>query len=88
MATVKIKGLKRLQKSLKDNATLSDVKTVVKQNGIEMQAKWYVMPCLTEATLQVLLSEVSEASQSMVALPTRQDLEHITVHMSSTVRVL
>lgn len=39
MATVKIKGLKRLQKSLKDNATLSDVKTVVKQNGIEMQAK-------------------------------------------------
>lgn len=39
MATVKIKGLKRLQKSLKDNATLSDVKTAVKQNGIEMQAK-------------------------------------------------
>lgn len=39
MANVKIKGLDRLQKSLKDNATLSDVKTVVKQNGIEMQSK-------------------------------------------------
>ena len=39
MGIVKIKGLDRLQKSLKENATLSDVKTVVKQNGIEMQAK-------------------------------------------------
>lgn len=39
MGIVKIKGLDRLQKSLKENATLSDVKTVVKQNGVEMQAK-------------------------------------------------
>lgn len=88
MGIVKIKGLDRLQKSLKENATLSDVKTVVKQNGIEMQAKWYVMRCLTEATLQVLLSKVSEVSQSTEVLHIRQDLEHITVHMSSMVHVL
>lgn len=39
MARVDIKGLDKLQKKLKKNCTLDDVKTVVKQNGIEMQNK-------------------------------------------------
>lgn len=39
MARVDIKGLDKLQKKLKKNCSLEDVKTVVKQNGIEMQNK-------------------------------------------------
>ena len=39
MAKVEIRGLDKLQKKLKKNCTLDDVKTVVKQNGIEMHAK-------------------------------------------------
>lgn len=39
MAKVEIKGLDKLQKKLKKNCTLDDVKTVVKQNGIELQSK-------------------------------------------------
>ena len=39
MAKVEIRGLDKLQKKLKKNCTLDDVKTVVKQNGIEMQSK-------------------------------------------------
>lgn len=37
MAKVEIRGLDKLQKKLKKNCTLDDVKTVVKQNGIELQ---------------------------------------------------
>lgn len=37
MAKIEIKGLEKLQKKLKKNCTLDDVKTVIKQNGTEMQ---------------------------------------------------
>lgn len=37
MAKIEIKGLEKLQKKLKENCTLNDVKTVIKQNGTEMQ---------------------------------------------------
>ncbi|MGC4020250.1 MAG: HK97 gp10 family phage protein [Muricomes sp.] len=39
MADIKIEGLEKLQKALKKNVTLSDVKRVVKQNGSELQSK-------------------------------------------------
>lgn len=39
MAHIKIDGLKELEKKLKANATLDDVKRVVKQNGSELQKK-------------------------------------------------
>lgn len=39
MAKVEIRGLDKLQKKLKKNCSLEDVKTVVKQNGIELQSK-------------------------------------------------
>lgn len=39
MARIKIDGLKELEKKLKANATLDDVKRVVKQNGAELQKK-------------------------------------------------
>lgn len=39
MAKVEIRRLDKLQKKLKKNCSLEDVKTVVKQNGIELQSK-------------------------------------------------
>ena len=39
MPKVKIKGLDKLQKALKDNVTMDDVKKVVQKNGSEMQTR-------------------------------------------------
>nr|WP_296267645.1 HK97-gp10 family putative phage morphogenesis protein [uncultured Merdimonas sp.] len=39
MAGVKIIGIERLQKKLKQNVQMSDVKKVVRHNGAEMQTK-------------------------------------------------
>lgn len=39
MAKLEIEGLEKLAKQLKANATLDDVKKVVKQNGAELQRK-------------------------------------------------
>lgn len=39
MASIKVTGLKELQKALKENVTLDDVKAVVRQNGSQMQRK-------------------------------------------------
>lgn len=39
MASIKVEGLEELQKALKENVTMNDVKHVVKQNGSELQEK-------------------------------------------------
>lgn len=39
MPKIKIEGLDKLQKALKKNVTLDDVKRVVRQNGAELQSK-------------------------------------------------
>lgn len=39
MASIKVHGLDKLQKALKQNATLDDVKKVVRHNGSELQKK-------------------------------------------------
>lgn len=39
MPKLKVTGLKELQKALKDNVTMDDVKKVLRQNGSEMQRK-------------------------------------------------
>ena len=39
MARIKIEGLDKLQKKLKDNVTLDDVKRVVKTNGGQLRVK-------------------------------------------------
>lgn len=39
MAGIKLTGLDRLQKALKENVTMDDVKKVVKTNGSQMQRK-------------------------------------------------
>ena len=37
MATLKVEGLDKLQKALKEKVTLNDVKRVVKHNGLQLQ---------------------------------------------------
>ena len=39
MPKIEIRGMDKLQKALKENVTLDDVKTVVRHNGAEMQSK-------------------------------------------------
>lgn len=39
MAKIKIEGLDKLQKALKKNVTMDDVKRVVRKNGADMQDK-------------------------------------------------
>lgn len=39
MAEIKIEGLDKLEKQLKKNATLNDVRTVVRKNGADLQRK-------------------------------------------------
>lgn len=39
MPKIKVTGLNKLQKTLKDNVTMDDVKRVVRRNGAEMQKK-------------------------------------------------
>lgn len=39
MPRLKVEGLDKLQKALKENVTMNDVKRVVRQNGSEMQSK-------------------------------------------------
>lgn len=39
MAGIKVKGQNRLQKKLKNNVSLEDVKRVVRQNGADLQGK-------------------------------------------------
>lgn len=39
MAGIKVDGLDKLEKALKRNATLDDVKKVVRKNGAELQSK-------------------------------------------------
>ena len=39
MAKIKVDGLKELEKKLKANVTLDDVRRVVRQNGAELQTK-------------------------------------------------
>ena len=42
MAKIKIEGLDKLQKVLKDNVTMDDVKRVVRHNGAQLQDKMQV----------------------------------------------
>lgn len=39
MAGISVSGLKQLQKKLKDNVTMDDVKRVVKHNGSQLQGR-------------------------------------------------
>lgn len=39
MASIKVEGLEKLQKALKDNVTMDDVKKVVRHHGSELQKR-------------------------------------------------
>ena len=39
MARIKVEGLEKLEKALRDNVTLDDVKRIVKNNGSQLQRK-------------------------------------------------
>lgn len=48
MAQIKWKGLDKLQKKLKDNVTMNDVKRVIRKNGSELQRRMQKEAYFTE----------------------------------------
>lgn len=48
MAQIKWRGLEKLQKKLKDNVTMNDVKRVVRKNGSELQRRMQKEAYFTE----------------------------------------
>lgn len=88
---VTIKGLSKLQKALKKNATLEDVKTVVKKHGAQMQDQMIVNAEFkknyqTGATKRSIRGEVKDAGMTYEAGPTTHYspyLEHGTRFMEA-----
>lgn len=64
MAKVEIRGLDKLQKKLKKNCSLEDVKTVVLKNGMDMQNKTvkneYLQRVLTGTTKRSIRGETRD----------------------------
>ena len=82
MPKIKVTGLKELQKALKDNATMDDVKKVVRKNGEEMQQKIvenadFKMGYQTGATKESIRGEAEDGGLTYVAGPTTEYAEYV-----------
>ena len=65
MAGIKIEGLDKLQKHLKKQCTLDDVRNVVKMNGAELQNKAMRMAPVDTGTLKRSIGlEITEAGMT------------------------
>ena len=65
MAGIKIEGLDKLQKHLKKQCTLDDVRNVVKMNGAELQNKAKRMAPVDNGTLKRSIGlEITEAGMT------------------------
>ena len=77
MGKIKVKGLKKLERALKENATMDDVKRVVRHNGLEMQQKIvdnadFKMGYQTGATKRSIRGNVEDGGLTYVAGPTTE----------------
>ena len=74
---IQIKGLDKLQKSLKDNVTLNDVKRVVRQNGSDLQTKMqenadFTQGYQTGATKRNIRLEIKDSGFTAEVAPTTE----------------
>lgn len=74
---IQIKGLDKLQKALKDNVTLNDVKRVVHQNGSELQTKMqqnadFTQGYQTGATKRSIGLEITDSGFTAEVAPTTE----------------
>jgi HK97 gp10 family phage protein len=77
MAGIKLTGLDRLQKSLKENVTMDDVKKVVRTNGSQMQRKMqanadFKMGYQTGQTKRSIGLEITDQGLSAEVAPTTE----------------
>lgn len=77
MATLKVEGLDKLQKALKDKVTLDDVKRVVKTNGGQLQNKMqqeadFKMGYQTGATKRSIGLEIKDGGFTADVEPTTE----------------
>lgn len=77
MAGIKVKGLDKLQKALKDNVTLDDVKRVVKHNGSALHRKMqaeadFTKGYATGATKRSIGLEIQDSGLTANVKPTTE----------------
>lgn len=77
MSKIEIKGLDKLQKALKDNVNLNDVKQVVRQNGSELQTKMqqnadFTKGYATGTTKRSIGLEIKESGFTAEVAPTTE----------------
>lgn len=88
MAKVEIRGLDKLQKKLKKNCSLEDVKTVVLKNGMDMQNKTVKNAVFTKGIQQEQPKEVSEVKHVIADSHMQKDHQHIMHLMLNLEHVL
>lgn len=77
MPRIRVTGLKKLQKSLKDNVTMDDVKRVVRKNGSELQDKMqekadFKMGYATGETKRSIVLEIEDDGFTAEVEPTTE----------------
>ena len=82
MGGIKVKGLNKLQKKLKENVTLDDVKRVVRHNGAKLQDKMqdkadFKMGYQTGQTKQSIGLEIEDSGFTAAVGPTTDYAEYV-----------
>lgn len=73
MVDIKIVGMEKLQKKLKDNVRMEDVKRVVRHNGAEMQTKAMQNAPVDTGTLKRSIGlEITDGGMSAEVEPTAE----------------
>ena len=77
MPTIKIEGLDKLQKALKRNCTMEDVKRVVRKNGSDLQSKIqdnaeFTQGYQTGTTKRSIRLEITDGGFTAISEPTTE----------------
>ena len=77
MPTIKIEGLDKLQKALKKNCTMEDVKRVVRKNGSDLQSKIqdnaeFTQGYQTGTTKRSIRLEITDGGFTAISGPTTE----------------
>lgn len=77
MPTIKIEGLDKLQKALKKNCTMEDVKRVVRKNGSDLQSKIqdnaeFTQGYQTGTTKRSVRLEITDGGFTAISEPTTE----------------
>ena len=78
MAGVKIIGIEKIQKKLRQNVQMADVKKVVRHNGAEMQAKAQQNAPVDTGTLKRSIGiEITDGGMTAEVEPTADDAPYV-----------